>query len=171
VMATMTVVTMKRKRIANGHFSVMIAKYGKISFMKEKFVMGKTTVEIMQMKISALRIQLLITKDICLYVKVIHKRQSRVCDGKKDCTNGDDEKDCDGNLSESIYSELLKLGPLPLLQNHEKGCMPGMYRCKGPATEPHECIFGFYVCNGVHDCPERDDERNCNGCEWPRCSL
>ncbi|XP_043483348.1 low-density lipoprotein receptor-related protein 4 isoform X2 [Leptopilina heterotoma] len=70
-----------------------------------------------------------------------------VCDGVPDCINGEDEQGC------------------------AVTCDATQYLCKNsqPGNDSHyvfhhyhrDCISVKHVCDGVPDCPERDDEMNC----------
>ena len=57
---------------------------------------------------------------------------SLACDGKKDCDNGVDEKNC-------------------------KYCPDGFFRCK----DSWQCISGQRVCDGERDCRHGEDEEDC----------
>ena len=76
-----------------------------------------------------------------------------VCDGKWDCPSGLDEQNgC----------------------NHKRGCN-AMYKCKNSQM----CIHLGSICDGLHECPHRDDENLCevkdlqcpNNCKCLLCTL
>ena len=75
----------------------------------------------------------------------------RLCDGRKDCPEGEDEDECE---------------QIPLL-------CPGFYRCQGGM-----CIHPHEICDGYVDCElHGDDEKSCymdpcpNGCQCHRGSM
>ena len=59
----------------------------------------------------------------------------RLCDGRSDCLEGEDERDCPQNKA-------------PLC--------PGFYKCYSG-----ECLAMQYVCNNHRHCPLGDDELLC----------
>ena len=59
-----------------------------------------------------------------------------LCDGMRDCPNGEDEMSCD-------YLQAIRC--------------PGMFYCRG-----RTCVQQHQVCDGAKDCPEGDDENHCD---------
>ena len=112
----------------------------------------------------------------CLYTtQNIHKYQ--VCDGKSDCTDGEDEIQC-GRCNHGQYK---------CLGNNTK-CIgltdlcDGVNHCPGgsdesmceqspdPIFKPNKClntskyIPNYHICNGKSDCLYGDDGENCDQC-------
>ncbi|XP_039293247.1 sortilin-related receptor-like [Nilaparvata lugens] len=65
--------------------------------------------------------------------------ESWVCDGQRDCRDGDDEAHCDGRVQ----------------------CAP--YQNKFKCRQGGECIYLSQVCDGVVNCADKSDESMCNG--------
>ncbi|XP_050415154.1 very low-density lipoprotein receptor [Patella vulgata] len=74
-----------------------------------------------------------------------------LCDGANDCPEHDDEQNCVGQRSDlHDYHKLLTA-------ERASECSSDKIRCKNAY-----CIPKTYVCDGANDCPEHDDEQNCN---------
>lgn len=64
-----------------------------------------------------------------------------LCDGVRDCTNGEDELNCQVFCEEDQY----------MCKSHEH-LMSTAFR---------NCVNRKHVCDGMKDCPRGDDEENC----------
>lgn len=61
-----------------------------------------------------------------------------LCDGVRDCTNGEDEMDC------QVFCEV------------------DQYMCKAAFNDAfRSCVSRKHVCDGMKDCPRGDDEEKC----------
>lgn len=69
------------------------------------------------------------------------QQKTWLCDGVRDCTNGEDEMNCQVN------------------------CEVDQYMCKNQeqliSTAFRNCVNRKHVCDGMKDCPKGDDEDKC----------
>ncbi|XP_023246171.1 low-density lipoprotein receptor-related protein 4 isoform X3 [Copidosoma floridanum] len=79
------------------------------------------------------------------------------CDGVPDCTNGEDEHDCRVGCELTHY--LCKTSQAVV--NETKARFPGFTAPWLLWDTLRDCIHSKHVCDGVPDCPEKDDEENC----------
>ena len=69
-------------------------------------------------------------------LKILQK--TWLCDGVRDCTNGEDEMDC------QVFCEV------------------DQYMCKSAFNDAfRSCVNRKHVCDRMKDCPREDDEENC----------
>ncbi|EGT51790.1 hypothetical protein CAEBREN_04069 [Caenorhabditis brenneri] len=102
--------------------------------------------------------------------------RSQVCDGKNDCSNGMDEEDCPGSCNIETVSKKQKLvtcaGEIyteAQVCSGEKECEKACskchpklaFSCPASGDKPEKCIKREKVCDGVADCSDGSDEKNC----------
>lgn len=115
--------------------------------------------------------------------------RGQVCDGKRNCPGGDDEKDCDNETGSDPFKEAVtgldcSEEEFQCLHNRKAACLSNERRCNGikdcdngedetecPALK---CFDGYWLCgdgsrcvsqiewcNGVKDCRDNSDEMKC----------
>ena len=76
------------------------------------------------------------------------------CDGETDCHDGSDEHD--GCHNSTAFVALQPEVPRPSFPSGE--CNEWMYKC-----ESSQCVPYWWKCDGVADCDDASDERECGG--------
>uniref|UniRef100_A0A914YX79 Uncharacterized protein n=1 Tax=Panagrolaimus superbus TaxID=310955 RepID=A0A914YX79_9BILA len=96
--------------------------------------------------------------------------ENRVCDGNLDCPNGEDEDGCPGDLNKDEI-EMVKCNDG---RSYSKvyACLGLIPSCQGVCDECNKhsafdcgnkhCILKLKVCDGINDCPDGQDEKNCS---------
>ena len=91
------------------------------------------------------------------------------CDGLKDCVDGSDEENCvkfDSNLRITTIAITRKIAtsstflptsnPLDNISKNVQECTEDEFQC-----ENGSCISSRWVCDGLNDCIDASDERDC----------
>ncbi|OXU25251.1 hypothetical protein TSAR_015309 [Trichomalopsis sarcophagae] len=79
-----------------------------------------------------------------------------VCDGVPDCSTGEDERGCQMGCELTHF-----LCKTPTLAVNDTKPIPGHWMLLNPRDQHRVCVSMKHVCDGVADCPEKDDEENC----------
>jgi len=78
------------------------------------------------------------------------------CNGKFDCTNNEDELNCPAACYVNGVAKFAMECTVELCAVNECHCSSYYFKCLAGS-----CIPYSKVCNQIHDCPDRSDERDC----------
>ncbi|PIC26141.1 hypothetical protein B9Z55_018807 [Caenorhabditis nigoni] len=105
-------------------------------------------------------------------------KRSQVCDGKKDCSDGMDEENCPGTCSIEAFATKVKRVTCSDGKDYTESeacsgveescggscskCHPKLtFTCPASGNAQKKCIKRSKVCDGIFDCDDGADEKNC----------
>ena len=83
---------------------------------------------------------------------------SWICDGRKDCDNGEDEEYCGAAATATTTTSTA----ITAKMNCNQGSC-SLDECYCVSSSFSNCIYSSWICDGVHDCDSGEDEANCLG--------